>query len=112
MNKHGYQFRLFDKEHEIAQQHVGNKTPESLKEKIQSHNKEIKEINNYMDEQNMSKDDRKKMITAYKEKIKELVTKIKSIFKLKQSSQDDDKEFEQELKKAQKILEREKVRTR
>lgn len=112
MNKHGYQFRMFDKEREIAQQHVGNKAPQGLKEKIQKHNQEIKQINQYMDAEEMDLPDRKKMIELYKQKIKELVTKMKNVFKLKEVSKDDDKEEQKEIEKAQRILKIEKVRTR
>ena len=112
MNKHGYQFRLFDKEREIAQQHVGNKVPQELKEKIQNHNKDIKQFNQYMDDEKMGLPERKKMIKLYKQKIKEIATKIKDVFKLKESSREDDKEVQEKIDKAHRILKKEKVRTR
>jgi hypothetical protein len=112
MNEHGFNFRLFDKEQEIAEQHVGNKVPQELKEKIQNHNQEIKQINQYMDDEKMTIPERKKMIDLYKQKIKEIVTKIKDVFKLKESSRDDDKEVQEKIDKAHRVLKKEKVRTR
>lgn len=112
MNKYGFQFRLFDKEREIAQQHVGNKAPQELKVQIKAHNREIQQINQYMNDEKMGVLDRKKMIHLYKKKIKELVMKMKDVFQLKEVSKDDDKKFQKEIDKAHKFYRQKKVRTR
>lgn len=68
LNKHGFNFRLFNPEKEFPQKHYGNqhrRKPETLKE-IQDHNKQVKETNSFLERMKMT--------------VKEYLAKFKKLF--------------------------------
>lgn len=85
MNKHGYDFRMFDPEKEVAQIHVGHekkRNPETYKN-LQEYNEKVKDMNKFLEKTKM--------------KVQEYIEKFKAFFR---HDKEPEKLTEKDYKKA------------